>query len=208
MKKLMAVAAASMFMVSACCQKEEKTAVAVKSNAEIAIENIMTRSSVRAYTSQKPSEGQIDTILRAAFAAPTGMNRQPWAFVVVDDRALLDTMAGFLPGAPMLEESQVAIVVCGDLLLAPKDVAGHNYWEQDCSAATENLLLATHALGLGAVWTGVFPSPEKVAFVQSVLQMPENLIPLAVMPIGYPDEPQKIKDKWDANKVYYNTCVR
>lgn len=207
MKKIMLVAAASALMLSGCCKNEEKN-VAVKSDSAIAIENIMTRSSVRAYTQEKPSEAQIDTILRAAFAAPTGMNRQPWAFIVVDQRELLDTLATQLPGAPMLEESQVAIVVCGDLNLAPKDVAGHNYWEQDCSAATENLLLATHAIGLGAVWTGVFPAPVKVAFVQSVLNMPSHLVPLAVVPIGYPDEPQHIKDKWDANKVYYNTCVR
>lgn len=178
------------------------TAIEQKSNA--AIDNILSRTSVRSYTSQKPSEGQIDTLLRAAMASPTARNLQPWGFVVVDDRAILDSLSNALPYAVMLGEAQVAIVVCGNTTKAMENIGTHNYWEQDCSAATENLLLAANALGLGAVWIGVFPNADREAVVRTSLNLPSHLIPLNIVSIGYPDEPLEPKDKYKPENIYRN----
>ncbi|MGL4851958.1 MAG: nitroreductase family protein [Phocaeicola sp.] len=167
------------------------------------IESILNRTSVRSYTSQKVESEKVELLLRAAMAAPTAVNKQPWAFIVVDDRALLDTLAANLPYAKMTAEANLAIVVCGNLDRALTEV-DRNYWIQDCSAATENLLLAAHSLGLGAVWTGVFPRKERIEAVRNILNIPSNLVPLNVIPIGYPNGETKAKEKFDAANIYRN----
>lgn len=168
-----------------------------------AIANIMARKSVRNYTCQPIEKGKIDTLLRAAMAAPTAVNKQPWAFVVVDDAAQLDTLASHLPYAKMTAEAPLAIVVCGDLT---KALRGNNdpYWPLDCSAATENLLLAAEAMGLGAVWTAVYPEEERMEAVSKILGLPEYILPFNVIPIGYPAQPEKPKDKFKAENIHYN----
>lgn len=167
------------------------------------LETILTRSSVRAYTSQPVEEEKIELMLRAAMAAPTAVNKQPWAFIVVDDRAVLDSLAARLPFARMAAKAPLAIVVCGDLDKALTEV-DRNYWVQDCSAATENLLLAAHSLGLGAVWTGVTPREERIAVVRELLSIPQHLVPLNVIPIGYPSGANKPKEKYDVSNIYRN----
>lgn len=167
------------------------------------LDNIFRRSSVRSYTTQTVEAAKVELLLRAAMAAPTAVNKQPWAFVVIDRRGLLDSLAEALPYAKMLRQAPLAIVVCGDTtkaLLEPDQA----YWVQDCSAATENLLLAAEALGLGAVWTGVFPRPDRVAEVRGVLDLPSHLVPLNVIPIGYPAVAPKPKDKWNPTNIFYN----
>ena len=149
------------------------------------VNTIMTRTSVRAYSDREISAECVDTLLRAAMAAPTAMNLQPWQFVVITDRATL------------------AIAVCGDLDIADKG-EGQPYWIQDCSAATENLLLAAHAMGLGAVWCGIYPIEERVAFVRSLLQLPDNIIPLNIVPIGYPAAATSPKDKYKPERIHEN----
>ncbi len=168
-----------------------------------ALEMIMTRSSVRAYTDKVVEKEQIDKMLHAAMAAPTARNQQPWNFIVVDDRALLDDFAQTLPYAKMASQASVAIVACGNIDKALPGVA-QSYWIQDVSAAVENLLLAAHFMNLGAVWTGVFPIPERVADVTRILSLPPNIIPLAVIPIGYPAGEPQVKDKWKPENVHYN----
>jgi len=167
------------------------------------METILNRSSIRSYTTQEVEEDKIETLLRAAMAAPSAANKQPWAFIVVNERDLLDSLAMELPYAKMLAEAPVAIVVCGDLNKTLLD-ADQAYWVQDCSAATQNLLLAAHSMGLGAVWTGVFPRTERVDFVRNVLQIPSNLVPLNVIPIGYPNQENSPKDKWNPDNIFYN----
>ncbi|MDE5692315.1 MAG: nitroreductase family protein, partial [Duncaniella sp.] len=129
----------------------------------------------------------------------------PWAFVAVDNRQDLDSLSASLPYARMLKEASLAIVTCADL---SKSIDGEDFqrgfWIQDVSAATENLLLAAHALGLGAVWTGVYPDAERVKAVQQRLGMPEHIIPLAVVPIGYPTGSQTPKDKWNTENIHFN----
>lgn len=171
---------------------------------EAVLENIMTRSSVRSYTDQKVENAKIDKMLKAAMAAPTAVNRQPWEFVVVTDREILDKIPSIIKGARMADKSQLAIVVCG---VPSKSVAPplSEFWVQDCSAATENLLLAAHGMGLGAVWCGAYPdSNGRIAQLRELLSLPETLVPLNVIVIGYPLGEPVIKDKWAPEKVHYN----
>lgn len=165
-----------------------------------AIANIMTRSSVRSYTDEAVSSDDIETMLRAASAAPTAMDKRPWHFVVVDRREMLDSLAEALPYAKMLKEAPLCILVCGDMEKAIEG-DGRDYWVQDCSAATENLLLAAHALDLGAVWCGVYPIAERISTVRSLLKLPASLEPLNAVVIGHPSGEPKVKDKWTSDAV-------
>lgn len=167
------------------------------------LETIFKRTSVRSFTAQKVEEEDIELLLRAAMAAPTAVNKQPWAFVVVNERELLDQLATSLPFASMLSTANLAIVVCGDLTKALLDPE-LAYWAQDCSAATQNLLLAAESIGLGAVWTGVFPRPERIDTVRTILNIPAHLVPLNVIPIGYPSGETVPKDKWNPAVIHYN----
>lgn len=169
-----------------------------------AIENIMTRTSIRAYTSEAVSEQDIETILRAAMAAPTAVNKQPWQFVVITERALLDSIAEAQPNMHMAAKAPLAIVVCGDMDLALEGDA-QAYWIQDASAATENLLLGAHAIGLGAVWCGIHPIAARVDYFRSLLKLPQNVTPLACVVIGHPDEAPQPKDKWKPERIHHNT---
>lgn len=169
----------------------------------LTIETIMTRTSVRAYSDRPVSEATVDTLLRAAMAAPTARNAQPWQFVVITDRAILDSIAANSQNIKMAAEAPLAIAVCGDLSKAIEG-DGQPYWIQDCSAATENLLLAAHAMGLGAVWCGIYPIPDRVAFVSSLLGLPEHIIPLNIIPIGYPKAAGTPKEKFDSLNIHYN----
>ncbi len=167
-----------------------------------AIENIMTRVSVRSYLDQPVEAEKIETMLRAAMAAPTAGNRQPWHFVVLNGKSSIEAISSTSPRAEMLKSAPLAIVVCGDMEKT-MDGPASEFWVQDVSAATENLLLAAHALGLGAVWTGVYPMQERVDAVKSALSLSENLVPLATVVIGYPAGDNTPKDKWVESNVTY-----
>lgn len=161
---------------------------------------IMTRTSIRDYSDKKISREQIDSLVRAAMAAPTAMNKQPWHIVVITDRAILDSIAANCPNIKMIQKAQLAIVVCGNL---DKAIGGDgkDFWIQDCSAATENLLLAAHSMNLGAVWCGGYPIAERVKYISSLLKLPANLVPLNIIPIGYPASPQNPKEKFDSAAI-------
>ncbi len=172
--------------------------------AEAVVENIMTRTSVRAYQEKAVEEEKVETLLRAAMAAPTAGNKQPWTFVVITNKDILHAISTNLHTMRMAEKAPLAIVVCGDMEKTfPED--GLDYWVEDTSAATENLLLAAHGLGLGAVWCGIYPMKERVAFLKELLQLPENMVPLNVVPIGYPAESPDPKDKWKPENIHYET---
>ena len=172
-----------------------------KSEAQVAINNIMTRTSIRQYTDETVSKADIETMLRAGMAAPTAVNRQPWHFVAVTDKAKLAELAGRRGG--MIKQAGVAIVVCGNMDKAMQG-PGQAFWVQDCSAATENILLAANALGLGAVWTGCYPMDDRVAEVSKTLKLPKTIVPLCVIAIGHPAEQPTPKDKWKPENVSYN----
>lgn len=172
-------------------------------NANNTLETIMTRTSIRSFTDKAVSADTIELLLRAGMAAPTAVNLQPWHFVAVNDRAKLDELGGNGRQSKMLQEATLAIVVCGNMEKALEG-PGQAFWIQDCSAATENILLAAHALGLGAVWTGCYPIEERVAMVSQVLGLPEHIVPLCVIVMGYPNENPEPKDKWKPENVSYN----
>lgn len=168
-----------------------------------AIQNIMTRVSVRKFTGEKISEAQVDTLLRAAMAAPSAINKQPWAFIVVDDDALIAKLGEALPYSRCSNHPAVAIIPCGDLSKAIEGDMGA-FWINDVSAATENLLLAAHAMGLGAVWTGLHPDMNRAKMVQELLGLPEHIIPLCVVPVGVPAEQPAVKDKYKTENIHHN----
>src|SRR5574344_435925 len=201
---LLAVALVLLSVKVAFIGKGEASAAGGVDTETIVMDNLLTRTSIRAYKNKPVEEEKIEKLLRAAMAAPTAGNKQPWKFVVIKDKKTLKAISEHFPTMTMAENAALAIVVCGDLNLTfPKD--GRDYWVEDVSAATENLLLAAHAMGLGAVWCGIYPMQERVDYLKGMLDMPENIVPLNVIPIGYPAENPAPKDKWNQESVHYET---
>ena len=166
-------------------------------------EVIHNRKSVREYQQTAVPKEMVETMLKAAMAAPTARNVQPWRFYVIRNRQKLEQLAQELPYAKMLYQAPLAIVVAGNTQQGnPRGEQIHN-WKLDCSAATQNLLLAAEAIGLGAVWTGVYPYEARVKAVSNALSLPGHIIPLNIIPIGFPRKDEKPKDKWDRDKVIF-----
>lgn len=164
------------------------------------LEIILTRHSVRHFTGEPVSEDDLEKVLRAGMSAPSAVNTQPWAFIVVTERKLLDLLCDSLPYAKMLDKAGAAIIVCG---VPNKDKRSPSkFWTMDCSAATENILLAVHSLNLGAVWTAVYPDEEKISAVRKILRIPEEIIPLNVIPIGVPVGDEEPKDKFKKENIH------
>lgn len=173
-------------------------------SSEVVLNTILKRTSIRSYENKTVEKEKIEKLLRAGMAAPTAMNKQPWHFVVITDKGQLQKLSEANPYAAMAAKAPLAIVVCGDMNKAA-DGNAREFWIQDCSAATENILLAATGMGLGAVWTGTYPSKERCADVAKVLGLPESLIPLNTIVIGYPDADVSPKDKWNTENISYNT---
>ncbi len=165
-----------------------------------AMKTILTRRSVRKYTGQPVSEETIKTLLEAAMSAPSAGNQQPWCFVVIDDRQVLDAVPDVHPYSKMILKAPLAILVCGDL----EREKNKDYWVQDCSAATQNLLLAIRAQGLGAVWLGVYPRQNRVEGLRQLLGLPTHIIPLALISIGYPAAEQGPVERYDEGRIHRN----
>lgn len=163
---------------------------------------IHSRKSVRQYTGQRVSKEDLLTLVKAGMAAPSARDRRPWQFIVVTDEDTLARLAEGLPYTKMILRSKSCIIVCGDMDKALKGEE-EQFWVQDCSAATENILLAAEAMGLGAVWSGMYPLKERMAHVRKVLGMPESVIPLNVIAVGYPTGEEKPKDKFDGQRVHW-----
>ena len=190
-------------MTLASCENKVPQVTTVD-NSELVLENIMTRTSIRAYEKDKPVEQEkVEKMLRAGMAAPTAVNKQPWHFVVLNERSTIDSFAVVNPNKEKMLQSPLIIVVCGDMTKAMEGDA-HQFWIQDTSAATENILLAAHAMGLGAVWTALYPNQERVKEAARVLDLPDQIVPLCAVVIGYPAEKPEPKDKWQESNVSYN----
>lgn len=163
-----------------------------------ALEALFTRRSIRSYTSDSVSEEDLKTILEAGMNAPSANNRQPWHFVVVDEREKLNGIMEAHPYTRMLAEAPIAIVVCGD-----PDIS-ESFWVQDCSAATENILLAARALDLGTVWCGVYPREDRVNVISVLFDLPETIVPLNVIALGHPAEEKGRVDRYQDSRVHRN----
>lgn len=160
------------------------------------IENILSRKSVRDFIGKKVENEKIAILLKAGMAAPSGRDLRPWELIVIQNRSTLDSMAAELPYAKMLNKAPMAIIVCGDSIRS-------SYWYLDCSAVSENILLAAESLELGAVWTAAYPYEDRINTVRKYTNIPENIIPLCVIPIGYPNGSQSPKNKFDEKKIHY-----
>lgn len=163
---------------------------------------ILQRKSVRNFTNEKVSKEQLKILVKAGMAAPTAVNKQPWAFIAIDDKEILNQLGDALPYAKMTKKASAAIIVCGDMQKALADWE-QEFWIQDCSAASQNILLAAESMGLGAVWTAAYPAKDRMALVVEILNLPEHIIPLNVIPIGYSSGIENPKDKWKPENLHW-----
>lgn len=163
------------------------------------LEFLLGRRSVRVYSPGEVSEAALRQILEAAMAAPSAMTKDPWRFVVVRQPSTLTQLAAALPGGRMLSTAALAIVVCGDLDAALDGQL--SFLLQDCSACLENLLLAAHALGLGACWVGVHPSEESMRRLREMLALPARLVPVAAVSLGFPGESLEARTRYKPEYV-------
>lgn len=159
---------------------------------------IFARRSIRVYAGEPVSQADIQSLLEAGMAAPSASNRRPWHFVVVTDREILRALAQAHPFGKMLARAEVAIAVCGDPAIS-------DWWVQDCSAATENILVAAAALGLGAVWIGSHGRSERENAIRNVLGIPAQIGVLSLISIGHPGEEKEARTQYDAARVHRNT---
>jgi nitroreductase len=163
-----------------------------------ALEAIHTRRSIRTYQDKPVPDDLIQEVLAAAMSAPSACNAQPWQFVVIRDREILKEIPRINSHAAMAAHAPLAILVCGDLGLE----ISAGYWVVDCAAAVQNLLLAAHALGLGAVWTGVFPQQDRIESFRGLLKLPQQVVPHSLIAIGYPAEQPAHEDRYRPDRVH------
>ena len=164
------------------------------------IDLILSRRSIRQFTSASVKDETLTLLLKAAMSAPTACNSQPWEFVVVTQKEVLDRIHAKLLFARY--NAPAAIVVCGNVSIA-NNSAARDHWVQDCSAATENILIAAAGMGLGAVWIGVYPYPGKIKPLAEVLGIPDHVTPLSMVYIGYPAERKEPRTQYDEHRVYW-----
>ena len=165
-----------------------------------ALEAIFSRRSIRKYRKKPITDSLIKELLEAGMSAPSAGNEQPWHFIVITNLKILNTIPSFHPHSQMLKDASLAILVCLDLNLEIHKGMGF----QDCSAATENILIAVNAIGLGAVWLGIYPREERVKGMRRLLNIPDNVLPFSLISIGYPAEQKQKENRYNNSRVHYN----
>ncbi len=163
------------------------------------LEAILTRRSIRKYADKPVPDEIVNQLLHAAMQAPSSANEQPWHFIVIKERRSLNEIPSFHPHSHMLKQAALAILVCEDPSLEVYSGRG----PLDCSAATINMLLAAHALGLGAVWVGIYPVEERINAIRKLLGIPSQVNPIALVSIGYPSEKMAREDRFRPERVHY-----
>ena len=161
---------------------------------------LFSRRSTRLFTSKTVSSDVLNDILRAGMCAPSAGDERPWHFIVLTDKTLLLEIPKFHPYAGMLKQVQTAVLVCGDPGLQKRK----GYWVLDCAAATENMLLAAHAKGLGSVWCGIYPTEDRIINCRKLLALPEHIVPFSLLPLGFPAENKQNADRFDPSRVHQN----
>ena len=164
------------------------------------LEAILTRRSIRQYQTTSVPEELVQKLLAAAMSAPSARNSQPWRFVVIDDHQLLDQVPAINPYAEMARRAPLAILICAD----PSLEKSPGYWMLDCAAAAQNMLLAAHGLGLGAVWCGVYPRQPRIEGFRRLLGVPEEIVPHSLIVLGYPAEDHPREDRYRPERVQRN----
>jgi nitroreductase len=163
------------------------------------IEAILNRRSIRKYTGEKVTDTQIEILLKAGMYAPSAVNKQPWHFIVFRNRKIINEITKIHPNSRMLEESDVAILVCWDENLQHDT----GYGPVDCSAVTQNILLAAHGIGLGAVWVGLYPREHRIERVHKLFKLPEHVKPFSIISIGHPAENKEFPDRYKKERIHY-----
>jgi len=167
-----------------------------------ALAAILSRRSIRRFTDQPIPDDLLEQLLQAAMSAPSAHNEQPWHFIVIKDRQILDQIPEIHPYARMLMETPLALCVCADHNLEKDQTA--DYWTQDCAAATQNILIAAHALGLGACWLGIHPRPQRIDAIKKLLQMPDNTVPFSLIALGRPAETKPPSNRFKTDRIHQN----
>jgi nitroreductase len=162
------------------------------------LEAIHTRRSIRKFQDRSVSDELVQKLLTAAMDAPSARNAQPWQFVVITDRPALGEIGRTFPNAPMAKSAPLGVLVCGDLDLEKSP----GYWVVDCAAAVENMLLAAHGLGLGAVWTGVYPRQERMDGLRRMFHVPDGVMPHSLVLVGYAAEQRGTEDRYRPDRVH------
>lgn len=169
---------------------------------KIILDNIFNRKSVRDFTDKKISQNELELLVKAGMSTPSALNLQPWEFIIFDDKETLEYMVDLHDYSKMFKTAKAGIVVCGNMDRTID--AYRELWVQDCSASTQNILLAIEALKLGGVWLGIYPIEERCDKLREYFDLPDNIIPFSVIAIGYPQKEVKPKDKWDEKKIHWN----
>jgi len=165
------------------------------------LDAIHTRRSIRKFTDEKVSDELIEKILQAGMMAPSANNQQPWHFIVVKDKKLLDKITKIHKYSQMCKTASAAIIVCADTSCGEFS----DFWIQDCSACTQNILLAIRDLGLGAVWDGLYPEKEYVKNFSEDFNLPKNIVPLSLVPLGYPAQKSGRVDRFKKERIHVDT---
>lgn len=165
-----------------------------------AMEAMLSRRSIRRYLPDPVPDDAIRRVLEAGMAAPSAGDERPWHFVVIRDRERLATIPAFHSMSRFVPNASAAILVCADLALSKYPAAG--YWVQDCSAATQNILLAAHATGLGAVWLGVYPERQRIEGFRALCRFPESVVPFSLVSLGFPAVRKEREDRFDPSRVH------
>lgn len=163
------------------------------------LDAIFTRRSIRSFTGEPISDADLITIVKAGCQAPSAMNHQPWHFIVARDKETLECIASLHRYAKMLPKAGCGIIVCGDQ--ERQGMTG--FLIEDCSAAIENMLLAAHGLGLGAVWCGLYPNTTLTKPIVRQLAIPEGIIPVGMVVVGHKTEDKPSEDRYLAERVHY-----
>nr|WP_320012169.1 nitroreductase family protein [uncultured Desulfobulbus sp.] len=165
------------------------------------LEAIHTRRSIRKYLQKDIPEELVQQILAAAMMAPSAGDERPWQFIIVSEKEIKEQIKAAHPYAGMVVNAPLGILICGDLSKQKHE----GFWVQDCSAAMQNLLLAAHALGLGAVWTGIYPVEDRVKQCRTIFNLPEEIIPFGLAVMGWPDQSVKTPDRFDSSRIHHET---
>lgn len=163
------------------------------------LEALFTRRSIRRYTGESITEEQLNILLKAGFCAPSAHNHQPWHFIVVREKNTLDSIAAIHPYAKMLPQAGCGIIVCGD----KNEEGSEGFLVEDCSAAIQNILLAAHGMGLGAVWCGLYPVPKLTRNISEFVKLPSSVIPVGLVVVGHKDEEKAPVDRFKSEKIHY-----
>ncbi|MTI65876.1 MAG: nitroreductase family protein [Firmicutes bacterium] len=163
------------------------------------MKEILNRRSIRKYTDEKIDTLVIGDLLKAAMAAPSAGNEQPWEFIVIKNKNTLKDLTKIHPYASMLKEADTAIIVCGNL----NKQKFEGYWAQDVSAATENILIEAEHKNLGAVWLGVYPTEDRVKSIKAMFNLPNYIIPFSIISLGYKNEEKEPTNRYDKSKIHY-----